>query len=140
MVVVGSGIAGLTTALHVSRHSALRVLLVTKDVLAAGTSFVSAPGCTNRAGTVSCVSGGLTATSSVTWTTWMAPRASRRTILSPLRRVTRTPNSGVTWMAAALRVVRRNNRMDASPTGPGPLPVCHHPGPGARLGPGPGGR
>src|SRR3954467_5469949 len=38
VVVVGSGIAGLTTALHVSRHSALRVLLVTKDVLAAGST------------------------------------------------------------------------------------------------------
>jgi L-aspartate oxidase len=38
VVVVGSGIAGLTTALHISRHSALRVLLVTKDVLAAGST------------------------------------------------------------------------------------------------------
>jgi L-aspartate oxidase len=38
VVVVGSGIAGLTTALHVARHSALRVLLVTKDVLAAGST------------------------------------------------------------------------------------------------------
>jgi len=38
VVVVGSGIAGLTTALHVSRHSSLRVLLVTKDVLAAGST------------------------------------------------------------------------------------------------------
>ncbi len=38
VVVVGSGIAGLTTALHVTRHSALRVLLVTKDVLAAGST------------------------------------------------------------------------------------------------------
>ncbi len=38
VVVVGSGIAGLTTALHVSRGSALRVLLVTKDVLAAGST------------------------------------------------------------------------------------------------------
>jgi L-aspartate oxidase len=36
--VVGSGIAGLTTALHISRHSSLRVLLVTKDVLAAGST------------------------------------------------------------------------------------------------------
>jgi L-aspartate oxidase len=38
VVVVGSGIAGLTTALHVARHSALRVLVVTKDVLAAGST------------------------------------------------------------------------------------------------------
>jgi L-aspartate oxidase len=38
VVVVGSGIAGLTTALHLSRQSALRVLLVTKDVLAAGST------------------------------------------------------------------------------------------------------
>lgn len=38
VVVVGSGIAGLTTALHVSRQSSLRVLLVTKDVLAAGST------------------------------------------------------------------------------------------------------
>ena len=38
VVIVGSGIAGLTTALHVSRQSALRVLLVTKDVLAAGST------------------------------------------------------------------------------------------------------
>ena len=38
VVVVGSGIAGLTTALHVSRESSLRVLLVTKDVLAAGST------------------------------------------------------------------------------------------------------
>jgi L-aspartate oxidase len=38
VVVVGSGIAGLTTALHIARHSALRVLLVTKDVLAAGST------------------------------------------------------------------------------------------------------
>jgi L-aspartate oxidase len=38
VVVVGSGIAGLTTALHISRRSALRVLLVTKDVLAAGST------------------------------------------------------------------------------------------------------
>jgi L-aspartate oxidase len=38
VVVVGSGIAGLTTALHISRQSALRVLLVTKDVLAAGST------------------------------------------------------------------------------------------------------
>ncbi len=38
VVVVGSGIAGLTTALHLSRHSSLRVLLVTKDVLAAGST------------------------------------------------------------------------------------------------------
>jgi L-aspartate oxidase len=38
VVVVGSGIAGLTTALHISRHSSLRVLVVTKDVLAAGST------------------------------------------------------------------------------------------------------
>jgi L-aspartate oxidase len=38
VVVVGSGIAGLTIALHISRQSALRVLLVTKDVLAAGST------------------------------------------------------------------------------------------------------
>jgi L-aspartate oxidase len=38
VVVVGSGIAGLTTALQVTRHSTLRVLLVTKDVLAAGST------------------------------------------------------------------------------------------------------
>ena len=38
VVVVGSGIAGLTIALHISRHSSLRVLLVTKDVLAAGST------------------------------------------------------------------------------------------------------
>ncbi|MFN2560669.1 MAG: L-aspartate oxidase [Jatrophihabitans sp.] len=38
VVVVGSGIAGLTTALQISRQSSLRVLLVTKDVLAAGST------------------------------------------------------------------------------------------------------
>ena len=38
VVVVGSGIAGLTVALHLARNSALRVLLVTKDVLAAGST------------------------------------------------------------------------------------------------------
>ena len=38
VVVVGSGIAGLTTALHVTRQSSLRVLLVTKDLLAAGST------------------------------------------------------------------------------------------------------
>ncbi|SHH21923.1 L-aspartate oxidase [Jatrophihabitans endophyticus] len=38
VVVVGSGIAGLTTALHLSRQSSLRVLVVTKDVLAAGST------------------------------------------------------------------------------------------------------
>jgi len=38
VVVVGSGIAGLTTALHIVRHSSLRVLLVTKDVLSAGST------------------------------------------------------------------------------------------------------
>jgi L-aspartate oxidase len=38
VVVVGSGIAGLTTALNITRHSSLRVLLVTKDVLSAGST------------------------------------------------------------------------------------------------------
>ncbi len=38
VVVVGSGIAGLTVALHLARQSSLRVLLVTKDVLAAGST------------------------------------------------------------------------------------------------------
>jgi len=38
VAIVGSGIAGLTTALHITRHSALRVMLVTKDVLAAGST------------------------------------------------------------------------------------------------------
>ena len=38
VVVVGSGIAGLTTALRISRQSSLRVLLVTKDVLSAGST------------------------------------------------------------------------------------------------------
>jgi L-aspartate oxidase len=38
VVVVGSGIAGLTTALHISRQSSLRVLLVTKDVLSSGST------------------------------------------------------------------------------------------------------
>jgi len=38
VVIVGSGIAGLTTALHIARHSALRIMLVTKDVLAAGST------------------------------------------------------------------------------------------------------
>ncbi len=38
VVVVGSGIAGLTTALTITRHSALRVMVVTKDVLAAGST------------------------------------------------------------------------------------------------------
>jgi L-aspartate oxidase len=38
VVVVGSGIAGLTTALHIARQSALRVMVVTKDVLAAGST------------------------------------------------------------------------------------------------------
>ena len=38
VVIVGSGIAGLTTALHIARHSSLRVMLVTKDVLAAGST------------------------------------------------------------------------------------------------------
>ena len=38
VIVVGSGIAGLTTALHITRQSSLRVLLVTKDLLAAGST------------------------------------------------------------------------------------------------------
>ena len=38
VVVVGSGIAGLTTALNITRHSSLRVMVVTKDVLAAGST------------------------------------------------------------------------------------------------------
>lgn len=38
VVIVGSGIAGLTTALQLARHSALRIALVTKDVLAAGST------------------------------------------------------------------------------------------------------
>ena len=38
VVVVGSGIAGLTAALPLRRQPALRVLVVTKDVLAAGST------------------------------------------------------------------------------------------------------
>ena len=38
VVVVGSGIAGLSTALQIARQSSLRVMLVTKDVLAAGST------------------------------------------------------------------------------------------------------
>ena len=38
VVIVGSGIAGLTAALHISRGSSARVLLVTKDVIAAGST------------------------------------------------------------------------------------------------------
>ena len=38
VVIAGSGIAGLSTALQIARHSSLRVLLVTKDVLAAGST------------------------------------------------------------------------------------------------------
>ncbi len=38
VVVVGSGIAGLSTALQIARRSALRVMLVSKDVLAAGST------------------------------------------------------------------------------------------------------
>ncbi|HEY2982839.1 MAG TPA: L-aspartate oxidase [Jatrophihabitantaceae bacterium] len=38
VVIVGSGIAGLSTALQITRHSQLRVMLVTKDVLAAGST------------------------------------------------------------------------------------------------------
>ena len=37
-LVLGSGIAGLSTALQIARQSALRVLVVTKDVLAAGST------------------------------------------------------------------------------------------------------
>jgi len=39
VVIVGSGIAGLSTALQITRHSALRVMLVTKDVVAAGSTL-----------------------------------------------------------------------------------------------------
>ncbi|SDI95141.1 L-aspartate oxidase [Frankineae bacterium MT45] len=38
VVIVGSGIAGLTTALQIARHSSLRIMLVTKDVLSAGST------------------------------------------------------------------------------------------------------
>jgi L-aspartate oxidase len=38
VVIIGSGIAGLSTALQITRHSQLRVMLVTKDVLAAGST------------------------------------------------------------------------------------------------------
>jgi L-aspartate oxidase len=38
VVIAGSGIAGLSTALQITRHSSLRVMLVTKDVLAAGST------------------------------------------------------------------------------------------------------
>ena len=38
VVIVGSGIAGLSTALQIARQSHLRVLVVTKDVLAAGST------------------------------------------------------------------------------------------------------
>ena len=38
VVIVGSGIAGLSTALQITRLSQLRVMLVTKDVLAAGST------------------------------------------------------------------------------------------------------
>ena len=38
VVIVGSGIAGLSTALQLARRSALRVMLVTKEVLAAGST------------------------------------------------------------------------------------------------------
>ncbi|MDP9094818.1 MAG: L-aspartate oxidase [Actinomycetota bacterium] len=38
VVVVGSGIAGLSTALHISRQSSLRVMVVTKDLIAAGST------------------------------------------------------------------------------------------------------
>src|SRR4030095_3120208 len=72
--------------------------------------------------------------SSVTCTTWMAPRAARRTILSPLRSVTRTLKSGAASMAVARREVRRrNSRMRLLPPGRF-YPVCHQPGRFARLG------
>ena len=38
VVIVGSGIAGLSTALQIARQSPLRVLVVTKDVLASGST------------------------------------------------------------------------------------------------------
>ncbi|HTZ42639.1 MAG TPA: FAD-dependent oxidoreductase, partial [Jatrophihabitans sp.] len=38
VVVIGSGIAGLTTALRLAEDAGLRVLVVTKDVLAAGST------------------------------------------------------------------------------------------------------
>ncbi|MEP6599819.1 MAG: L-aspartate oxidase [Actinomycetota bacterium] len=38
VVIVGSGIAGLSTALQIARRSTLRIVLVTKDVLAAGST------------------------------------------------------------------------------------------------------
>jgi L-aspartate oxidase len=38
VIVVGSGIAGLSAALQITRQSALRVMVVTKDVLAAGST------------------------------------------------------------------------------------------------------
>ncbi len=38
VLIVGSGIAGLSTALQIARQSTLRVLLVTKDVLSAGST------------------------------------------------------------------------------------------------------
>jgi L-aspartate oxidase len=38
VVIVGSGIAGLSTALGIARHSSLHAMLVTKDVLAAGST------------------------------------------------------------------------------------------------------
>jgi L-aspartate oxidase len=39
VVIVGSGIAGLSAALQITRHSTLRVMLVTKDVVAAGSTL-----------------------------------------------------------------------------------------------------
>lgn len=38
VVIAGSGIAGLSTALQIARHSSLHVMLVTKDVIAAGST------------------------------------------------------------------------------------------------------
>ena len=38
VVIIGSGIAGLTTALQIAKQSTLRIMLVTKDVLAAGST------------------------------------------------------------------------------------------------------
>src|SRR5437764_2588147 len=59
-----------------------------KDTLTAGTSFVSASGaCTNSSGTVSCVSGGLTNGSSVTWTIRSEEQTSE--LQSPMQLVSR---------------------------------------------------
>jgi hypothetical protein len=52
--------------------------------------------------------------SSVTRMMWIAPRASRRTTLSPFRSVTCTPNSGATRIVGDGRAVRLNSLMVAS--------------------------